>query len=91
MNELKTSELQYDEKTKKLSLNPVVAGASGVATVAMIGSPVFAAAPADPIANLNTAVTGLGTLATAAATVAALPVIIYFGYRIVKRVLAGGT
>lgn len=88
MNEIKVSDLQYDEKTKKLSINPAVAGVASVGTVALISSPVLAT---DAVANLNTAVTGLGTLSTAAATAAALPVVIYFGFRIVKRVLSGGT
>ena len=90
MNDIKDFDLQYDEKTKKLSVNPVVVGAAGIGTVALIGAPVLATG-STAVADLNTAVTGLGTLAGAAATAAAFPIVIYFGFRIVKRVLAGGT
>jgi predicted ATP-grasp superfamily ATP-dependent carboligase len=67
----------------------VVVGAVGLAGVAIAVTE--EPAHADAIADLTTTVTSLGTLAAAALVVALVPFGIYYGFRIIKKAIAGGT
>lgn len=61
-----------------------------IAGGAVVGASLIAVQPAkaDPIADVNTMVTGLGTLAGAALVVALAPMAIAFAFKIIRRVMA---
>jgi len=83
--------MQVQEQKQRISdkealkMLGLAGGVAAVATIAVAPAPAHAAGSAD----ISAEVTALGTLAATALVVALSPFGIYYGFRIIKRVMAG--